>query len=431
MLKKKIEEFVERHPHFNINKFLVDFENGLTTAELVEAHGLTELPMRRFAYSLGLEFGRTKRKMSVDEFKYRLSLEDGEDFKIVTELELENSKLSEKNRKLYQSLTLARDEANNLRRWSREETRKEHLVDHLLTTFEKQLSELKLEPIFIRPLDNINRELPKEGLCVMLSDEHIGNVVEEEKVPWNNYNYDIAQKRLERVFERVVSYQKQSQELTIFNLLDTIQGMIHGAVPYSEDGLIGQIMAAVDIYVGLYVGIAERYSKVRVIVVNDNHSRLSEKPSTQNKWDNLSIMLFRMVEKILQAKGLYHFQFIFTKHDYQIVEMNGANIFALHGDTIRSYRPESASEVAKAQDICMGLFKKPFRHIISGHRHSHMVCDNQYDGVAIQNASLNGNTEYGMTSGFRPIQPSQTFFFVEEDGRIDSVEKVSVGDIVG
>jgi hypothetical protein len=60
-----------------------------------------------------------------------------------------------------------------------------------------------------------------------------------------------------------------------------------------------------------------------------------------------------------------------------------------------------------------------------------MVCDNQYDGVAIQNASLNGNTEYGMTSGFRPIQPSQTFFFVEEDGRIDSVEKVSVGDIVG
>ena len=431
MLKNKIKDFVEKYPHFDMNKFLVHFENGYTTAQLVEEHNVTELPLRKFAYSLGLEFSRLKRKCSVDEFKYRLSLEEGSDFKIITELELENSKLADKNRKLYQSLTLARDEATNLRRWAREEVRKEHLVDHLLSTFEKHLSSMDIQPVQIDKYDKENYKLPLQGLCVILSDEHIGNVVEEEKVPWNNYSYDIARKRLERVLTRVINYPKQSQELTIFNLLDTIQGMIHGAVPYSEDGLIGQIIAAVDIYVGLYEGIASQYSKINIVTVNDNHSRLSEKPSTQNKWDNLSIMLFKMVERILQAKGLNHFEFSFTKHDYQLVNINGANIFALHGDTIRSYRPESASEVAKAQDVCMGIFKEPFRHIISGHRHHHLVCDNQYGGVSIQNASLNGNTEYGMTSGYRPIQPSQTFFFVEEDGRIDSIEKVSVGDIVG
>ena len=126
MLKNSIEEFKQKHPNFNLEQFIEDYLNGLSRERLCENHNLSEMPLRMFMQSLGLAFPKSRRHSSYEGFKYALGLEDNiSDVKLVKELEEDIDKLSEKNRKLYQSLVLSRDEVNALRRESRREARSE------------------------------------------------------------------------------------------------------------------------------------------------------------------------------------------------------------------------------------------------------------------------------------------------------------------
>ena len=135
MVNNTIKQFKDKHTGFRFNEFLYSFSEGVTLQGLVEEYNVTELPLRKFVYSLGLEFAKKKRQSSVEELRYRIELEKGGDFDIVRALEADIEALSTKNRKLYQSLTLTRDENNALRKEARKEVREESLEDTLLTTW--------------------------------------------------------------------------------------------------------------------------------------------------------------------------------------------------------------------------------------------------------------------------------------------------------
>ena len=126
MLKDTIEKFKEKHSGFNFEEFIQSYLEGESREVLCNKYNVSEMPLRGFLARLGLEFPKSRRYSSYEELKYRLGVESNiNEIKLVKELEQDIDILSNKNRKLYQSLTIARDEANSLRRESRKEVRNE------------------------------------------------------------------------------------------------------------------------------------------------------------------------------------------------------------------------------------------------------------------------------------------------------------------
>ena len=126
MLKDTIEKFKEKHSGFNFEEFIQSYLEGESREALCIRYNVSEMPLRGFLARLGLEFPKSRRYSSYEELKYRLGIEGNiNEVKLVKELEQDVDRLSNKNRKLYQSLTIARDEANSLRRESRKEVRNE------------------------------------------------------------------------------------------------------------------------------------------------------------------------------------------------------------------------------------------------------------------------------------------------------------------
>lgn len=126
MLKDTIEKFKEKHNNFNFEEFIQDYLEGASRESLCSKYSLSEMPLRAFMARIGLEFPKSRRYSSWEQFKYRLGLESNiNEVKLVRELESDVDRLSNKNRKLYGALVLARDENNALRRESRREARSE------------------------------------------------------------------------------------------------------------------------------------------------------------------------------------------------------------------------------------------------------------------------------------------------------------------
>lgn len=430
MTKNVIEEFKQKHNNFNFEEFIEDYLKGDSRETLCSNWNITELPLRMFMKNIGLEWVKSKRYSSFEEFKYRVGLEDNiSDVKLIKELEKDVEILSEKNRKLYQSLTLVRDENTVLRKESRQEARQGDLYEHLIEAFKSKIDSMSFPPIKLEQ-DLLDYEVPEEGLCGLFSDIHSGDYVNSEVTPFNNYNYEVMEKRMIKVAEEIIWYPHQSKTLTMFHLLDDIKGLLHGGLYTSLDGVTTSMLKIVESYAKVYELLVQHYSNINIYVTNSNHDRKTEKPTSSDKWDNFGIMLAKFLEMILKAKGYNNINFQYTKHDYQLVKINGANILAFHGDAQRSFKPYSATEISKAQDICLGMFNTTFKHTVNGHFHIGNVCANQYGGVGISNGTLVGNTEYGTTNGFRSIIPSQTIFFVNEEGNIEDTKLINLASII-
>ena len=186
MLKNVIKEFVEKNEGFDFNKFILDFEQGISREKLCAKFNITEMVLRKFIYSLGLNFVKSKRVASVKEFRQRLSAEDGQNIDLVTDLELELEKYVGKTEQLYKSLTLVRDENSRLRKSMRQEVRQENLYDSLIEDVMNGISSINLptNPFILVDRSILNNKEAQP--FVLLSDLHYNEVIEGKYI--EDYN---------------------------------------------------------------------------------------------------------------------------------------------------------------------------------------------------------------------------------------------------
>lgn len=427
MIKNIIKEMEEKYIGFIFNNFIEDYIAGESREKLSQKHKVTELPLRLFCSKLGLDFVKSKRASSFDEFKYKLGLENGEDLKLVKELEKDIETLSKKNRKLYQSLTLARDEACALRRESRQEARTGDVYEDMLNEFKNSIDTFKVDKTITISLPVKTPAVLKDGLVLVLSDAHFGDVCKQE-VCNNTFNYSVAERRLNYMVDKVIQYPVQSKNLIVTELLDILKGIIHFGAMTTEVGLTESMLQVVQVYSRMYDKLSRYYDNINVYVTNSNHDRVFEKPVSHNKRDNFGIMLMKMVDMMLKAKGIDNVKFHYTENEYHLVNINSANVLVTHGDVIRTYKPSSQAERTKLQAICLGLFGDTYTHCVSGHLHQASSHSNEFGGWNIVNGSLVGSSEYGNTNGFTSIKPSQTILFIDMYG---SIEHCSFVDLSG
>ena len=426
-----IIEFQKRFalPDSKWNKFLLAVEDGVPLKDICEKFQTNYNATRYLFYSLSMDLSsKAKRKQSVLELHKDIAKEMGEGYDIIQELETELTSVIDKNRKLNKSLTVTRDENNNLRRMARIEDRAKNLEESILEEFSNKIAGIELKKLDITYKEFPTKPTQKYGTVVLLGDSHWGEISEQE-ICGNNFNHNIATKRLNYVIDTLAQYQNQSEILTVFELLDISKGAIHNSEYHSENGLTGTMLKIVQVYADLYERVSPLYKSIEVYVTNSNHDRTTQKPTSYMKWDNYGIMMMKMVDILLKAKGVKNVNFNFTKNEYHLVEINGSNIIALHGDSVRSYKAYSKVERNHLQSICLGLFNKPYNIAVSGHTHQSMQVSNEYGGYNIVNGSLNGNSEYGSTNGFSSIEPCQTIFFIDDKGKVKDLHFVNLSHI--
>ena len=429
MLKDTIEKFKEKHSGFNFEEFIQSYLEGESRSELCSRYNVSEMPLRAFLARLGLEFPKSRRYNSFEDFKYRISLENNiTDVNALVEVENDVKLLAEDNRKLRKALVLARDSNNALRKEVRAEVRNEDVVDTILSKFEQQILSMEKVIVPLLPCNIVSDEIPKEGLVLVLGDAHWGSNETKEECG-SNYNFDVAERRLNYMVEKTLTNPLQSQDLKVIELLDITKGLLHSSEYLSEGGITGAMLKIVEVYSEVYAKLSNTYNNIDVIVTNSNHDRTTQWVSSHMKWDNFGIMVYKMIEMLLKAKGVNNITFKYTMKEHHLININSANIFVTHADAIRSYKAHSQAERAKVQAICLGMFGTHYKHMICGHQHQSIAASNEYGGYNIVNGTLVGNSTYGVSNGFASLQPVQTILFIDDKGDIEQVSFINLSHI--
>lgn len=323
-------------------------------------------------------------------------------------------------------------ELKRLRKNAKDISTIETLEDDILEAFSdwaNNTHNVVQEKVFIPVIQN--PDIMENGLIAIYGDTHYGEVVNKKEVPSNEYSYVIAKARLEKFLDEILMYQRQSANIVLVDLKDTIKGVIHGGIYTSEGSFISSIMKAVDLNVQLYSTLASVYNKVTVVSTGSNHERTQDIIIADKKYLDYGRLIDNFVGLQLKALGITNVNIVTTDTGYNMFNVNGANIVAFHGDTLRKYQPYDANQRSLLQDVCISEVGAPYRHAINGHGHQFITAHNQYNGISIQNGTLVGANEYGLQSGFRTIQPTQTICFVEADGSIQDIKPVNLADISG
>ena len=223
MLKDTIEKFKEKHSGFNFEEFIQSYLEGASREVLCSRYNVSEMPLRGFLARLGLEFPKSRRYSSYEELKYRLGVESNvNEVKLVKELEHDIDRLSNKNRKLYQSLTIARDENNALRRESRKEVRNEASSEAQAEIVAKALDGI------IDRIDSkyVTKELPlntisNSDLLTMYpyTDLHLGMLALKE-VSGYDFDLKIAEQWVLASMEHLVQVSPNSETCLIAEMGD-------------------------------------------------------------------------------------------------------------------------------------------------------------------------------------------------------------------
>ena len=419
---KKLIDSLEENYIVVVDNIVKSYADKKSVEVIAQEQSVSPYVISTILKHLQLKRPKNKRDICVKEHYAMLNEESLDEY--TEELEEENQALFEKAQKLENTLSKTRIELNLQRKVKRDIVKADVLEDKLLKAFESSLKKPTcVKAQFTQP--NTKYRDSDEGLCIVLSDQHIGEIVGKDVVQ-NEYNYKVALKRLDKFLEAILTFPKQSRKINVMQCGDMLKGLIHGGLYNTEGSFIESIATAVDYNVYLYQVLSEVYEEVNIYSITGNHDRVTEDPSNSNKSLDFTRLVDKMVAKQLKALGIKNVKLFVTDTPYQLINVNNSNLLMFHGDTVRKYNPADANQRSLLQDLCLGTFKQPYKHAVSGHTHSFSACHNQYGGMSIVNGTLVGSNAYGVSNGMRDIVPSQTIFYVDQEGELEFIQAVKL-----
>jgi len=416
---KEIIKRIEEHYNIKVDDFLELYELGYSRDEIAEQLSIGVMPVRQIGASLGLRFKKKHRSTDLDILKRRLESEEDLVIQLTNDLEFMN----EKALKLHKSLIKCRDENNFLRKQVRLSAREEKVLEEIREEL-KKIIEVKIEPVIVE--HNSPYYIPNGLNLVVLSDLHIGAKVEKENVgDMNEFNYDIAIKRIDAVFDKLLKMSYQSENLTIAILGDIFDGIIHGSQLIAEMPVTKAIAQFSAYIVAKVKSLSKAYKNIKLEIISGNHERLFDDPVVIHKPYDFSHIFFELVKT--QLNDIVEINYAFK--GYHKIELpNNKWAFAFHGDMNRGYSPLKETEILKAMQLAKQVFDIEPYLILSGHLHKYMKTMLPNGGFAIGVGSLMGTNQYSYNNGWLAAIPSQVILFLNEKGEIEK-EKVVNFDI--
>lgn len=250
----------------------------------------------------------------------------------------------------------------------------------------------------------------------LFSDAHIEETVRPENVNFlNEYNIEIAEKRIENYFRHLAACLEQDDvdELIFASLGDTISGYIHQELEQTNQmsPLEATLKAQSLIYSGLkYLCENEhlkKLKKIRFIGIVGNHSRTTKKIQHNNGYRmSYEWMMYQNIKKQCELTNL-PVEFYIPESELAIVNTADNKVFVFaHGFQIKSGGTGTVCGIYPALNRLCLKYSKVFHQdmLFIGHFHSSV---NTPD--AIVNGSVIGYNSFALTNGFTLERPQQAY----------------------
>lgn len=268
---------------------------------------------------------------------------------------------------------------------------------------------------------------------IFLSDLHWGEVVDPNQIGGvNEFNLEIAQKRLQNVVE------------TTINLLDMIDGEYPGiVVALGGDMLSGDIheelsesneMPMMPVFLDLYEKMvwtlqqfADQYGNVFVPCVTGNHSRTTRKPRAKSRnYTNFDWLLYTMLNKYFENDD--RIEFCIPDGPDALYKVYNTKYLLTHGDQFRG----GDGMIGALGCIIRGDHKKRSRNGQIGLEYDCMLLGHWHQLIQMQrvvvNGSLKGYDEYANANNFGYEPARQALWLTHPEHGIIMSMPVNVDD---
>ena len=429
MKKKIIEEFKER---FKLSdqqwqSFLNEYsENELTVKELADKYKVSYNPLRYLFYSLNfVNNSKANRIESVMNLQKELSKEDGQEYNLVEELEKELDVVLKKNKALTKSLILTRDENNNLRKMGRKEARKENLMENLMEDIEQGLHSVKLPELPFMLVDRSILNKQEVQPFAFLSDLHYNEIVEGKYIEdYNEFNNQICLEGIDKVLTKVQKY--GGSTLRIYLGGDLLSGLIHRLDLKGQSPVTSSVIELAYFLADRINKLAKQYKNIKILMVNGNHSRISEKPKLDLKAFDFEHLMFELMKAQIKEDNVeLHYSISTYLIDNIGTEDKPKYVGLVHGDN-KSFNPTAEATVLKQFGIFDELFGVRVHSLMLGHTHKPIFTPSPRGGSIIINGCMSGSNEFGFNANFLPLQPYQWVGTWNKEGYAEDIECVRI-----
>ena len=304
--------------------------------------------------------------------------------------------------KLYIEKTKVRDLRNSVARGLRDEAR----VQALKETITETVAQLNALPQVSS--ENINKADTEIEAILMLSDLHIGVLCSNF---YNDYNVEIAGKRLSKLAYDVVAYCKlhKVHKLNVVNLGDLIHGLIHtNARIEAQTDAVTQVMIAGELVSQFLNSVSQAADVVTYRSCSDNHSRTFGDKSEALENENFGRLIDWFLQERLKDSAI---EFCNDNIDYSLGKftlLNGKKVMFAHGHNDSINRSFEAFIGASKEFIDIGLL---------GHYHSNKT--KSFNGFKVfVNGSIVGTEQYALSKRLFS-EPEQKLLIFDDNNIVD------------
>jgi hypothetical protein len=274
---------------------------------------------------------------------------------------------------------------------------------------------------------------------LMLSDLHFGEVVFAGQVnDINQYNTDIAKRRLRRVVDGSVKLLRQTLSPGEFGGMvvvfggDMVEGVIHDEIRDTSDETVMQAVITLhDQLVPTLKLLCDEFGRVHVPCVVGNHGRLDRKPRQKmGPALNFDWLMYQFIARTIGGDPKYKNRITFQIPDgYECSwRVHGVCYMLTHGDSFKGgdgitgpLIPWMRGDLkARKSYSAMGL---PYDVMVMGHWHQL-----RFLGKIIVNGSLVGYNEYAAKNHFEFEPPVQALFLTHPTRGLTFQEAVFAED---
>ena len=267
--------------------------------------------------------------------------------------------------------------------------------------------EVQSQPFQIYKFKPFSTKKGHRYAVALFSDAHIEETVIPESVNFlNEYNIEIAEKRIENYFRNLAACLAQDEvnELIFASLGDTISGYIHQELEQTNQmtPLEATLKAQSLIYSGLkYLCENEnlpKLKKIRFIGIVGNHSRVTKKIQHNNGYKmSYEWMMYQNIKKQCELTKL-PIEFYIPESELAIVNTVDDKVFIFaHGFQIKSGGTGTICGIYPALNRLCLKYQKVFHQdmLFIGHFHSSVNTPN-----AVVNGSIISYNSFALTNGF-------------------------------
>lgn len=191
------------------------------------------------------------------------------------------------------------------------------------------------------------------------------------------------------------------------------------------DSSVDQVLTMVDAIGTMLATIRPNFKKVTVASAWGNHGRTGTKADPSLGHDNYDRLVALILQRICANLDI---DFVVPEDDRYTVKSLGWVIGGIHGHQLNSRGASlNMMELPLLRWDAVQHFGVPLDVLVMGHRHHAASLDVQ--GIEIiQNAAMDGGSNWLKNTAGSSADPSQEFFFISEKYGIDSRHRIYLGE---